>query len=314
MRLVFDNTTNTYSNAPGVETRVPGFGNTSSVEQLDPSVSATSYLAPLVQALVQAGLVRGVSIRAAPYDFRYTPQAMPQQISALAALIEDTYHLNNQQPVLLVAHSMGCRITLHLLHTQGAEWQAKYIKAYVPISGVWQGSVKLMRLMASGDNEKIPVVTALSVRGQQRTYQSNYWLLPQPGAWSENEALLVTASRSYSAFQYADFFRDLGMADGYQQWQLVANLSDPSIPPAVPTFCVYGTNVSTSDAFVYGPSQFPDTWPREVAGLGDGTVNARSLSRCAFWPLTKVFELPNVSHTDALSNSRTLDLLRGLIQ
>ena len=36
-RLHFDSTTGEYFNAPGVETRVPGFGNTSSVENLDPT-------------------------------------------------------------------------------------------------------------------------------------------------------------------------------------------------------------------------------------------------------------------------------------
>ena len=37
MRLVYDNVTRTTSNSPGVETRVPGFGMTDSVEFLDPS-------------------------------------------------------------------------------------------------------------------------------------------------------------------------------------------------------------------------------------------------------------------------------------
>ncbi len=37
MRLVYDNVTRTTSNSPGVETRIPGFGMTDSVEFLDPS-------------------------------------------------------------------------------------------------------------------------------------------------------------------------------------------------------------------------------------------------------------------------------------
>ncbi len=44
--------------------RVPGFGNTTTIETLDPAFSFLSgYMAPLVNRLVAAGLVRGVSVR-----------------------------------------------------------------------------------------------------------------------------------------------------------------------------------------------------------------------------------------------------------
>lgn len=61
-------------NTPGVTTRNPDFGNTSSIEWLDPSVHGPGiYFYPLVADLVNLGYVRGSSLRAAPYDFRYHP-------------------------------------------------------------------------------------------------------------------------------------------------------------------------------------------------------------------------------------------------
>ena len=60
------------TNAPGVYTRSPGFGGTDTVEYLDTD-HVIKYMAPLVQALASWGYVRGVSVRAAPYDFRYAP-------------------------------------------------------------------------------------------------------------------------------------------------------------------------------------------------------------------------------------------------
>ena len=62
-------------NTPGVFIRVPGFGDTSSIEYLDPALSHPGeYFAPFVESLVDKfGYVRGKSIRAAPYDFRFGP-------------------------------------------------------------------------------------------------------------------------------------------------------------------------------------------------------------------------------------------------
>lgn len=66
--------TKTYSNPPGVQMRVPYFGNTTGIEYLDPSTTYVGeYFGSFVQALVDTGYERGKSIRAAPYDFRTAP-------------------------------------------------------------------------------------------------------------------------------------------------------------------------------------------------------------------------------------------------
>ena len=53
--------------------RIPNFGNTSSVEHLDPSMQYfTGYFANIADHLVKAGYTRGVNLHGAPYDFRST--------------------------------------------------------------------------------------------------------------------------------------------------------------------------------------------------------------------------------------------------
>ena len=76
MRLVYDNTTRTTRNSPGVMTRVPGFGSTKTVEWLDPSeLPPTGYFNEVVDAMVKdsLGYVRDSTVRGAPYDFRKAP-------------------------------------------------------------------------------------------------------------------------------------------------------------------------------------------------------------------------------------------------
>jgi len=75
IRLVYDNNTRRTLNSPGVDIRIPGFGNTSTIEYVDPSqVSVSGYFNVLVQNLVKLGYDRGKTLRGAPYDFRRAPR------------------------------------------------------------------------------------------------------------------------------------------------------------------------------------------------------------------------------------------------
>ena len=72
-RLVYDITTDGYNNTPGVEIRVPGFGETKTVEYLsseDNAMPSTAYMKEIVNFFVERGYVRNKTIRAAPYDWR----------------------------------------------------------------------------------------------------------------------------------------------------------------------------------------------------------------------------------------------------
>ena len=72
--LVYDSATNNYSNASGVEVKVPGFGGTRRVEYLDADdlgfLPFFPYFHDFVDYFVDRGYERGKTIRAAPYDWR----------------------------------------------------------------------------------------------------------------------------------------------------------------------------------------------------------------------------------------------------
>lgn len=77
---------------------------------------------------------------------------MNDYLSALKNLVEDTYTKNNEQPVVLMGHSMGNNYILYLLNRQPQSWKDKYIRSFISIAGPYGGAVKTLRLMASGTN------------------------------------------------------------------------------------------------------------------------------------------------------------------
>lgn len=76
IRLLYDSSTKQYRNPPGVEIETRDFGDTNSIEYLDPSMTffeTTNYFHDMVQHFVDKGYTRGETIRGAPFDWRFAP-------------------------------------------------------------------------------------------------------------------------------------------------------------------------------------------------------------------------------------------------
>ena len=304
MKLVYDNTTRTTRNPVGVETQVPGLGNTTSVEYVDPSqVPVSGYFNNLVQELVQFGYTRGVTIRGAPYDFRKAPSLsfsikfshfftkffdlfsdeLSQYFSQMSALVHNTFHINNGKKVILLCHSMGCPTMLYFLNRQSQRWKNKYIKSLITLAGPWGGAVKSLKAFASGDNFGVIVVPSLTIREDERTFPSLAYLLPSDKVWAGHEVLMESSLRNYTSINYHDFFEDINYMVGYNMWLDVRNLTYDMTPPGVEVHCLHGHGIDTMNKLVYNKGSFPDSQPHVVYGDGDGTVNLRSLQSCLQW-------------------------------
>ncbi|KAL9958911.1 hypothetical protein ACROYT_G035986 [Oculina patagonica] len=88
----------------------------------------------MVDKLVSWGYERGVTVRAAPYDFRYGPET--EYLAKLKELIEDTYSANGNKKITLMSHSLGCPYSLVFLNKQNKDWKDKYILQWITLSGV----------------------------------------------------------------------------------------------------------------------------------------------------------------------------------
>ncbi|KAF5306639.1 hypothetical protein FQA39_LY08828 [Lamprigera yunnana] len=318
MKLTYNNVTRKTSNVEGVDIRVPGFGETETVEWLDPShASSGYYFKDIGNALVNLGHVRNKTIKGAPYDFRKAPNENEQFFKQLKVLIEETVHDNNNTPAIVIAHSMGAPMAIYFLSLQTQSWKDKYVKCLVSLAGAWGGSVKAVKVYAIGDDLGSYFLRESVMRQEQISSPSLAWLLPSPYFWSQTETLVQTDHKNYSLSNLEDYFSDIQFRNG---WDMKKD-TDPyriHTAPSVEIHCLYGINVPTVEKLYYKPGTWLDGYPTLINGDGDGTVNRKSLEGCLLWQKMQkqpvhVLALSNVDHMMILSHNSVLSYISDLV-
>ncbi|KAL9313093.1 hypothetical protein ACSQ67_018545 [Phaseolus vulgaris] len=300
MTLHYNPQLDDYFNTPGVLTRVPHFGSITSLLYLNPHLKhITGYMAPLVDSLQKLGYADGETLFGAPYDFRYglAAEGHPSQVGSkflkdLKHLIEEASNSNGGKPVILLSHSLGAP---------------------------WGGAIDEMFTFASGNTLGVPLVDPLLVRGEQRSSESNLWLLPNPKVFAPQKPIVITPNKTYSAHDMVDFLKDIGFPEGVFPYQtrivpLIWNIQAPHVPVT----CIMGTGVRTLETLFYEKGDF-DERPQISYGDGDGTVNLVSLLALqSLWKeeksqYLKVVKIDGVSHTSILKDEVALDEIVGEI-
>ncbi|EFJ16612.1 hypothetical protein SELMODRAFT_116387 [Selaginella moellendorffii] len=318
IRLEYNGGSKTFHNPPGITTRVPGFGSTETMEYLDPTFKFLSgYMNSLVAALKAKGYESQKTLFGAPYDFRYAPgpnaaEVALQFLHDLKNLVEKASRSNKNTPVTLISHSLGGLWVLHFLNLQSSTWKKRFIHRFIAVSAPWGGSVQEMRVFASGYTEGANFLDPLVLRDEQRSSESNLWLLPSPKVFG-NKTLVVGSSRNYTAMDLEDFFRDIGYSRGYEHYETrVPGLLEELAAPGVPVSLVFGVGVDTPETLVYEKQGF-DYQPKMEYGDGDGTINLCSLRWVVdSWKKVgdqqvKVVELQGKTHTTVLKDEDAVE-------
>ena len=288
-------------------------------------------MAPLVESLEQIGYKNGKSLFGAPYDFRYglAPEGRPSEVGAkflqdLKSLVETASRDNGGKPVIILSHSLGGLFVLNLLIRNAPAWRQKFVRHFVALSAPWGGTVEEMLTFASGTTLGVPIVDPLLVRAEQRSSESNLWLMPNPNFFGPDQPLVVTPNASYSAHDTPEFLADIGFPQGVRPYEtrvLPMMEARRLAAPGVPVTCVVGSGVETPERLVYGEGGF-DERPEIVYGDGDGTVNMASLLGVeALWSddvkskkqALRVIRVRGVSHTAVLKDDVALREILGVI-
>lgn len=237
-------------------------------------------MGPLVSALKAEGYVVGETLFGAPYDFRYAPGPYAADVAVkyskdLKELIETAYTQNSNKAVVLVAHSLGGLWALYFLNQQPLSWRKQFIKSFVSIAAPWGGTVQEMLTFASGYTEGIALLDPLTLRAEQRSSETNMWLLPTPKVFG-NQPLVLTDSRLYTSHDLEDFLIDIGYPQGVVAYKnRIPHLIDNITAPGVPVSIIYGHGIKTPERLFYYDGF--DRQPAVMEGDGDGTVNYDSL-------------------------------------
>ncbi|XP_043937164.1 phosphatidylcholine-sterol acyltransferase isoform X2 [Protopterus annectens] len=284
MRVVYNRTSRRTYNAPGVQIRVPGFGETDTVEYLD-------------------------EIKLAGEQEEY--------FGKLKKLIEEMYE-EFQKPITLIGHSLGNMYVLYFFQEQAQEWRDKYIRTFISLGSPWGGSVKTLRVLASGDNHGIPFVTNIKLREDQRMTTTSPWMMPSMLAWPEGHVFIATPQRNYTYHDYYQLLSDIGYENAWYMWEDNKDFLNKLPPPGVETYCLYGTGIPTEETYIYS-MDFPSKDPSDaVYADGDGTVNTRSLALCKLWQgkqkqAVHIQELKGIEHLDMVYHNTTLDYIKNVL-
>jgi len=285
--IFYDNKTNTYSNNKGVNVRPIDFGGVSGIDYLDYElgigISLTSYFSFIIDELKSVGYKVGTSIRGAPFDWRKAINPDDYQVK-FKKLIEDTYSMNQNKQVHILAHSVGSIHFTHFLNLQTQEWKDKYIGSLISVAAPWSGSPKALRAIISGDNFGIEfsswltLVDRMRVRPMLRRAGGTIFLIPEYSFYNTTE-LVKTPTRTYSAKDYRQLFKDINSPITTEIFDAVEGFFDSLKAPAVEMHCLYGTTFPTESHYTYknGWDEVPEIKYDEG---GDGTVPEFSLQRC----------------------------------
>ncbi|KAL5473389.1 hypothetical protein EMCRGX_G027867 [Ephydatia muelleri] len=198
----------------------------------------------MVKHFVELGYERGVTIRAAPYDWRLAEDQLQTSgyYASVQSLVEAMYTAGGNAKVTIVAHSLGGPVSLFFLNNVVTQqWKNTYINAFIPIAGAWSGGNAALESVISGLQinsiylflEKLcynlPPSLQLGITTTTRTFPNVSTLLPKPSVWTDT-VLVTTPERNYTANDYEALFADMNYTQGFVMYKNTSKINACRLP------------------------------------------------------------------------------------
>ena len=150
---------------------------------------------------------------------------------------------------MILTHSMGSLAAHYwLTHKVDQAWKDKHIRALVSLAGPWAGTVRSLKVYALGDDLGSFWVNTKSLRTQERSNPSLFWLMPSRQLWpAASDVLLQAADVNITTDNMKDFFYTFGRPDGWEMFKDTKDLSAKLEAPNVDVFCLHGSGIPTTN-------------------------------------------------------------------
>jgi lysophospholipase-3 len=307
-----------FSNQPGVTVELKNFGKTQSAP----------FYEPLYAFLEAAGYKRNENISVAGYDSRLTPD-MGGFLSRTVALIEETYHENNNTRVHLVGHSNGPLYAQYVLTHTSQAWKDKFIHGFTPIAGNWPGQGLLYPVLFTGLNITdftFPTTqaNAASSATMYQSHPSSYMSSADPAAFQNQEVVVRTVQGGieYTPADNMQLFGDAGLSLSQElaaYYIGFVKFADPASFPNVDVYAEKGSGIPTAVGLVLQNltvGQVIDLSDPDIFIIRDGDVNQEDITNDAIlvWQNMPCFRFEftdnvGVDHFSLPSNATVLQRL-----
>jgi len=299
----------TYQHAEGSDIRGKDFGNTGGIDSLSTWTrddGGITIFLTMNDALEELGWERGVSVRAATYDWTFPGWYYHRYgfFDQLQALIEDTYRINGNKSVHLMGHSMGTLQSLYFLNTRSQAWKDTYIASNIAITPLYHGAPLAIRAILSGVTD-VPLVRWY-LQTLIKYWGSLHWFIPTPKWYDPNQLFLSTPEKDYHLNDLVVMFEDAGWPEIGVAFPIAYEQTAKIEHPNTDYHCFVARGVPTDVAFNYTQG-FPDprrgdTRPEIIRADGDMLVPLSSAQSCLTLNPQTYQEYSEINHVSILSD------------
>ena len=310
LQMEYDEQSQSMKNRDGVNTYYATNTSVEGISNLTPNhkifSSFVRVFADIVDHLEVMGYTDTDDLQAAAYDWRIFFQNN-QWKKDLKQRIESIVKKTGKK-VVFIGHSMGGLVIHDYLEEMKQSWIDRYIHKVITISTPWNGSVKALRALMSGDNLGLSeyILSNQYFLNAIRSFESVYALLPKETREMKDKIIITIDDKEYTINQIIEEMKKMS------EKELLPSYAKELLKYTKHTYfkrnreyqhlCIYGNGIETEHQLKYSSNL--TLLSKQMKKEGDGTVELSSLKGCSLFDeeLTEMIEIENESHLNILEN------------